>query len=526
MIGGLSATLAWFTLLNFQRILASVADSVSLSSSDSPTASWYQGQPTNNGGSPPARRRSRSGNQFTSLRKRTWSKAKTSSKNPTDNSPGTPTRATRKASGGGSKKLQQLLGASESDIDLLLLRPSEISPPQVQRSIPEEHSEVSNPEESESSSYLPVQPVINEEELKLHLSADEDDEDEEDDDDEPFEIIFDKVNEEDELELEEEEAQNTTKPEVVEDWSKTPGEENGEQEIDSDVIHPAGVPDQEDPEAVALKKRTYVLKELIQTERDYVKSLGEVVEGFIPELAKPETPEQLQGKTRILFGNIQQIYDWHKTKFLKELEKCEDAPEKLASCFLSSERQLKFYIFYCQNKPKSMSLVQEVRETYFAEVSERLGYRLGIEDYLIKPVQRIMKYQLLLKDFVKYTAKAGLDTTELRKALDMMYIVPKKANDMMNVGMLECYTGKIQALGQLIMQDTLTVADPETRKPCKRQVFLFEQLMIFSEPFERKLDWTVYIYRHSIKVNHMRHMEVGDDDLSFAIWTGSEPDTE
>ena len=65
--------------------------------------------------------------------KRTWNKAKTSSKNPTDNSPGTPTRATRKASGGGSKKLQQLLGASESDIDLLLLRPVEISPPQVQR---------------------------------------------------------------------------------------------------------------------------------------------------------------------------------------------------------------------------------------------------------------------------------------------------------------------------------------------------------------------------------------------------------
>ena len=38
--------------------------------------------------------------------------------NKPDNSPGTPTR-TVKASGGGSKKLQQLLGASESDIDLL-----------------------------------------------------------------------------------------------------------------------------------------------------------------------------------------------------------------------------------------------------------------------------------------------------------------------------------------------------------------------------------------------------------------------
>ncbi|XP_068751668.1 kalirin-like isoform X6 [Montipora capricornis] len=514
---------------------SSSEDSVSLSSSDSPTASWYQGQPTNNGGSPPVRRRSRTGSQFSSLRKRSWSKAKFGNKTSTDHSPATPARVVRKASGGGSKKLQQLLGASESDIDLLLLRPVEISPAShAHKSIPEENSEVYNTEESEGTAYLPVQPVINEGDLKLHLSdddedEDEDDEEDDDDEDEAYEGSFDKVQEEEaelEEEEEEEEAQDSAQPEVDVSQSKTQGEEIGEQEVERDVSPPAGVPEEEDPEAVALKKRRFVLKELIQTERDYVKSLGEVVEGFIPELAKPETPEQLLGKTRVLFGNIQQIFEWHKTKFVKEIEKCEDAPEKLASCFLTSERQLKFYIFYCQNKPKSMSLVQEFKDTYFAEVAERLGYRLGIEDYLIKPVQRIMKYQLLLKDFVKYTAKAGLDTTELKKALDMMHIVPKKANDMMNVGMLECYTGKIQALGQLIMQDTLMVADPETRKPCKRQVFLFEQLMIFSEPFERKLDWTVYIYRHSIKVNHMHHMEVGDDDLSFAIWTGSDPDAE
>lgn len=50
----------------------------------------------------------------------------------TDQSPGTPTRVAKKASGGGSKKLQQLLGASESDIDLLL-RPAEIVSTQTHR---------------------------------------------------------------------------------------------------------------------------------------------------------------------------------------------------------------------------------------------------------------------------------------------------------------------------------------------------------------------------------------------------------
>ena len=53
-------------------------------------------------------------------------------KSATDHSPGTPTRAPRGTSGGGSKKLQQLLGASESDIDLLL-RPAEIVSTQTHR---------------------------------------------------------------------------------------------------------------------------------------------------------------------------------------------------------------------------------------------------------------------------------------------------------------------------------------------------------------------------------------------------------
>ena len=51
------------------------------------------------------------------------------------------------------------------------------------------------------------------------------------------------------------------------------------------------------------------------------------------------------------------------------------------------------------------------------DVMGRLGCRLSLEDYLIKPVQRVMKYQLLLRDFVKYTTKAGLDTKELKASL-------------------------------------------------------------------------------------------------------------
>lgn len=60
-------------------------------------------------------------------------------------------------------------------------------------------------------------------------------------------------------------------------------------------------------------------------------------------------------------------------------------------------------------------------------------------DLLIKPVQRIMKYQLLLKDIYKHTERAGLlqETESLKHAMLVMQVVPKAANDMMDVGRLQ-----------------------------------------------------------------------------------------
>ena len=54
------------------------------------------------------------------------------------------------------------------------------------------------------------------------------------------------------------------------------------------------------------------------------------------------------------------------------------------------------YVKYCENKPKSEYLVAEYFE-YFEELRLRMGHKLQLPDLLIKPVQRIMKYQQLLK---------------------------------------------------------------------------------------------------------------------------------
>jgi len=42
-----------------------------------------------------------------------------------------------------------------------------------------------------------------------------------------------------------------------------------------------------------------------------------------------------------------------------------------------------------------------------------------------------------VQEILKYTERAGLDSTDLKKAVEVMRVVPKAANDMMNVGRLQ-----------------------------------------------------------------------------------------
>lgn len=68
-----------------------------------------------------------------------------------------------------------------------------------------------------------------------------------------------------------------------------------------------------------------------------------------------------------------------------------------------------------------------------------LGHKLQLCDILIKPVQRIMKYQLLLGELFNSTERARLvdEMEALQQAMHVMHVVPKAANDMMDVGRLQ-----------------------------------------------------------------------------------------
>ncbi|KAI2660353.1 Kalirin [Labeo rohita] len=243
--------------------------------------------------------------------------------------------------------------------------------------------------------------------------------------------------------------------------------------------------------AKALRGRMFVVNELIQTEKDYVKDLGIVVEGFMKRIEEKGVPDDMKGKDKIVFGNIHQIYDWHKDFFVGEMEKCLEDHEKLPGLF------------------SKHGIQQDVNS------------RLGISDYLIKPIQRITKYQLLLKDFLKYSAKAGLDCQDIEKAVDLMSQVPKLCNDMMNLGRLQGFEGKLTSQGKLLQQETFFVTEQDSgvlSRSKERRVFLFEQIVIFSELLRKGSSTPGYQFKKSIKVSFLGLEEhVENDPCKFVL---------
>lgn len=72
-----------------------------------------------------------------------------------------------------------------------------------------------------------------------------------------------------------------------------------------------------DPEATAVAKRQFVIRELVDTERDYVNDLRQIIDGYMALMRDPNTdiplPDDLKGgKDKMVFGNIEAIYEWHR----------------------------------------------------------------------------------------------------------------------------------------------------------------------------------------------------------------------
>ena len=80
-----------------------------------------------------------------------------------------------------------------------------------------------------------------------------------------------------------------------------------------------------------------------------------------------------------------------------------------AEMFISREEGfVKLYSFYCANYPNAVSLlshlIQNNRAVFkkFQQIQAEMGHALPLGSYILKPVQRILKYHLILDEIVKH----------------------------------------------------------------------------------------------------------------------------
>ena len=117
---------------------------------------------------------------------------------------------------------------------------------------------------------------------------------------------------------------------------------------------------------------------------------------------------------------------------------------------------------------------------------------------------------LLTQAILKHSQRASLteEANAIQSAFHVMTVVPNQANDMMDIGRLQGFEGKIVAQGKLLLHGPLLCTDDPgpSYKLKEMTVFLFEQIIIFAETVGRKSQFTspVYTYKAHIQVEFGR----------------------
>lgn len=147
------------------------------------------------------------------------------------------------------------------------------------------------------------------------------------------------------------------------------------------------------------------MAELVETEKIYVRDLQTIIvlyknnPQFIALLSNP-------ADLTVIFSNIELIYQVNQSltlsgsKLDKEYRK-DGHHQNVGQVFLDMAVSLKIYIPYCSNQPAANDRVQELKQTVQNGLKKmRLhpdSKGLELSGMLIKPLQRLCKYPLLLR---------------------------------------------------------------------------------------------------------------------------------
>uniref|UniRef100_A0A8C4HJA0 T-lymphoma invasion and metastasis-inducing protein 1 n=1 Tax=Dicentrarchus labrax TaxID=13489 RepID=A0A8C4HJA0_DICLA len=286
-----------------------------------------------------------------------------------------------------------------------------------------------------------------------------------------------------------------------------------------------------------------VINELVETEKTYVKDLSCLIECYLTPLQKESflTQDELD----VLFGNLGEMVEF-QVEFLRtledgirlvpdldRLERVEQFKKVLFSLggsFLYYADRFKIYSAFCASHTKVPKVLAKAKtdpdfKAFLAERNPRQQHSSTLESYLIKPIQRVLKYPLLLKELYSLTDPDSEEHYHLDVAMKAMNKVASHINEMQKLH--EEYGAVFDQLineqtadkkevadlsmGDLLLHSTVVWINPPTslvksKKDPELAAFVFKTAVVF-----------VYkdCSKHRKKIGGSHRASVSDDKDPF-----------
>ncbi|CAH0699960.1 unnamed protein product [Spodoptera exigua] len=236
--------------------------------------------------------------------------------------------------------------------------------------------------------------------------------------------------------------------EQVTGWCRSPAETRRGSPTGSVASAAAGTPSRHLSDADKLRK---VLLELVDTERAYVKHLNNLLENYLEPLKKETFLSNAE--INALFGNIQEIVTFQR-QFLQNLEEALEAEPNfhhfefsnqfknalfaVGNAFLYYVNHFKLYSSFCASHSKAQKVLHpnegnQALQEFLAARNPKQQHSSTLESYLIKPIQRILKYPLLLQQLRNLTDVNSEEHLHLVEALKGMEKVAEHINEMQRI---------------------------------------------------------------------------------------------
>ncbi|XP_068778751.1 proto-oncogene vav [Struthio camelus] len=256
--------------------------------------------------------------------------------------------------------------------------------------------------------------------------------------------------------------------------------------------------------APGVDKQLCCLQEIRQTEEKYTETLESICQHFLRPLRRFLQPQDLES----IFINIEDLLQLHRL-FLAELRVVLGGPggaRGLPPLFLTYKERFLLYGRYCsQVEAASRRLDQLAAATdlrmKLQECSQRANNgRFSLRDLLMVPMQRVLKYHLLLQELVKYTPEPT-ERESLRVALDAMRDLAQCVNEVKRdnetLKQITNFQLSIENMPQSLAQfgrpktdGELKVSSTERRTKADRYGFLLDKAFIIckrrGDSFEAK----------------------------------------